>query len=66
MKYQLNEKTNFYDVNRYKYLTKKLEKLVKKYKLINEIYLKYEKKLSQLQMEINYYLDEIDNELNKQ
>ena len=66
MRYVIEEKTNFYDVNHYKYLTKKLEKLVKKYKLINEIYLKYEKKLSQLQMEINYYLDEIDNELNKQ
>ena len=66
MRYQLNEKTNFYDVNRYKYLTKKLEKTLKRYKLIERIYLEYEKKLNQLQTKINYYLDEIDNELNKQ
>ena len=66
MRYQLNEKTYFYDVNRYKYLTKKLEKLVKRYKFIERIYLEYEKKLNRLQTEINYYLDEIDNELNKQ
>ena len=66
MRYQLNEKTNFYDVNRYKYLTKKLEKLLKRYKFIERIYLEYEKKLNQLQTKINYYLDEIDNELNKQ
>ena len=66
MRYQLNEKTNFYDVNRYKYLTKKLEKLLKRYKFIGRIYLEYEKKLNQLQTKINYYLDEIDNELNKQ
>ena len=43
MRYQLNEKTNFYDVNRYKYLTKKLEKLLKRYKFIERIYLEYEK-----------------------
>ena len=66
MRYQLNEKTNFYDVNRYKYLTKKLEKLLKRYKFILRIYLEYEKKLNQLQTKINYYFDEIDNELNKQ
>ena len=66
MRYQLNEKTNFYDVNRYKYLTKKLEKLLKRYKFIERIYLEYEKKLNQLQTKINYYFDEIDNELNKQ
>ena len=66
MRYQLNEKTYFYDVNRYKYLTKKLEKLLKRYKFIERIYLEYEKKLNRLQTEINYYLDEIDNELNKQ
>ena len=58
MRYQLNEKTNFYDVNRYKYLTKKLEKLLKRYKFIERIYLEYEKKLNQLQTKINYYLDE--------
>ena len=66
MRYQLNEKTNFYDVNRYRYITKKLEKTLKRYKLIERIYLEYEKKLNQLQTKINYYLDEIDNELNKQ
>ena len=43
MRYQLNEKTYFYDVNRYKYLTKKLEKLLKRYKFIERIYLEYEK-----------------------
>ena len=48
MRYQLNEKTNFYDVNRYKYLTKKLEKLLKRYKLIERIYLEYEKKVKSL------------------
>lgn len=66
MRYVIEEKTNFYDMNRYKYLTKKLEKKLKTYRLMEHFYLKYEKKLSQLQMEINYYLDEIDNELNKQ
>lgn len=43
MRYQLNEKTNFYDVNRYKYLTKKLEKKLKTYRLMEHFYLKYEK-----------------------
>ena len=66
MRYVIEEKTNFYDMNRYKYLTKKLEKKLKTYRLMEHFYFKYEKKLSQLQMEINYYLDEIDNELNKQ
>lgn len=66
MRYVIEEKTNFYDMNRYKYLTKKLEKKLKTYRLMEHFYLEYEKKLSQLQMEINYYLDEIDNELNKQ
>ena len=66
MRYVIEEKTNFYDVNHYKYLTKKLEKTLKRYKLIERIYLEYEKKLNQLQTKINYYLDEIDNELNKQ
>lgn len=66
MRYVIEEKTNFYDVNRYRYITKKLEKLLKRYKLIERIYLEYEKKLNQLQTKINYYLDEIDNELEKQ
>ena len=66
MRYVIEEKTNFYDVNRYRYITKKLEKLLKRYKLIERIYLEYEKKLNRLQTKINYYLDEIDNELNKQ
>ena len=66
MRYVIEKKTNFYDVNRYRYITKKLEKLLKRYKFIERIYLEYEKKLNQLQTEINYYLDEIDNELNKQ
>ena len=66
MRYVIEEKTNFYDVNRYKYLTKKLEKLLKRYKFITRIYLECEKKLNQLQTKINYYFDEIDNELNKQ
>lgn len=66
MRYVIEEKTNFYDMNRYKYLTKKLEKKLKTYRLMEHFYLKYEKKLNQLQTKINYYLDEIDNELNKQ
>ena len=66
MRYVIEEKTNFYDVNRYKYLTKKLEKKLKTYRLMEHFYLEYEKKLNRLQTEINYYLDEIDNELNKQ
>ena len=66
MRYVIEEKTNFYDVNRYKYLTKKLEKKIKTYRLMEHFYLEYEKKLNRLQTEINYYLDEIDNELNKQ
>ena len=66
MRYVIEEKTNFYDVNHYKYLTKKLEKTLKRYKLIERIYFEYEKKLNRLQTKINYYLDEIDNELNKQ
>ena len=65
MRYVIEEKTNFYEANWHKYLTKKLKKKLRKYRLIVEIYLEYEKKLSQLQTEINYYLDEIDNELNK-
>ena len=66
MRYVIEEKTNFYDANHYKYLTKKLEKKLKTYRLMEHFYLEYEKKLNRLQTEINYYLDEIDNELNKQ
>ena len=66
MRYVIEKKTNFYDVNRYKYFAKKLEKKLRRYRLIEQIYLEYEKKLNQLQTEINYYLDELDNELNKQ
>ena len=48
MRYQLNEKTNFYDVNHYKYLTKKLEKKLKTYRLMEHFYLKYEKKVKSI------------------
>ena len=43
MRYVIEKKTNFYDVNRYRYITKKLEKLLKRYKFIERIYLEYEK-----------------------
>ena len=66
MRYVIEEKTNFYNMNHYKYLAKKLGKKLKRYRLIMKIYLECEKNINRLQTEINYYLDEIDNELNKQ
>ena len=48
MRYVIEEKTYFYDVNRYKYLTKKLEKKLKTYRLMEHFYLKYEKKVKSI------------------